>query len=635
MPSLTPDEYQPTGFLRLVPLNPGLFLQERYTLQGCLGRGAMGEAWLASDATRIVKDQPAKVVLKFLPDDVRLDPVANERFRKEYGRVWQLSHVGICRLFDMGEAPGVGCFQVMQYLEGVTLLQHLRNSGGALPVSEAISILRQAAEAIDAAHQQNVLHRDLKPANIMYNPATGAVHLIDFGLAAEIRSTRTIRTKGVQQPCGTEPYMAPEQWQNKSLTARCDQWALGIIAWQLLTGELPFQGAGQQLGFAIIQSPHPELPRELQRFRRVFDHVFAKKPSGRFGKCIDFVDALEKRKNGNASSQILIPASIAAIGVFAITVSIFWYAKGQDDTRLIPLEEREEPAPPQVQQNSSPEVAAPANSPSTANAAPPAPADLPPRSEPTMQPTPPAERPAPSPPTPNPSESTLSTNSIGMKFIGIPGGEFIMGSDETDELADDDERPAHRVRISPFQMGIHEVTKGQFAVFVQDTGYSTDAETKGGGYGINQNTGSYERDAKYNWRNPGFPQTDDHPVVLVSANDAQKFAEWLSKKEGQRYRLPTEAESEYACRAGSTTQYSHGDDPEGVAEFANVADGTAKAEFSNWVWTISAKDGHLFTAPVGSFRSNAFGLYDSSFVVRTAPTVYRTSVSTALVFGWY
>ena len=209
-----------------------------------------------------------------------------------------------------------------------------------------------------------------------------------------------------------------------------------------------------------------------------------------------------------------------------------------------------------------------------------------------------------------------------MKFIAIPGGEFMMGSDETvaqlkqagikvpDRSTIDDERPVHRVRISPFQMGIHEVTRGQFAAFVQDTGYKTEAETGGGGWGFNPDTGSYEQDAKYNWRNPGYPQTDDHPVVLVSWNDAQKFLEWLSKKEGRRYRLPTEAEWEYACRAGSTTRYSHGDDPEGLAEFANVADGTAKARFSNWAYTISAKDGHVFTAPVGSFRSNAFGLYD-------------------------
>jgi formylglycine-generating enzyme required for sulfatase activity len=152
-------------------------------------------------------------------------------------------------------------------------------------------------------------------------------------------------------------------------------------------------------------------------------------------------------------------------------------------------------------------------------------------------------------------------------------------------------------------------------VFVQDTGYKTDGENRlwygisGWCYGFNPNQASSEDDPRYNWRDPGYPQTDDHPVVLVSWNDAQKFLEWLSKKEGRRYRLPTEAEWEYACRAGSTTRYSHGDDPEGLVEVGNVADGTAKSAFRSWE-TINAEDGHVFTAPVGSFRSNAFGLYD-------------------------
>ena len=175
------------------------------------------------------------------------------------------------------------------------------------------------------------------------------------------------------------------------------------------------------------------------------------------------------------------------------------------------------------------------------------------------------------------------------------------------------EYPQHRVRITkPFYLGTYHVTRGQFRQFVADTGYKTDAE-KGeepGAFGWDPDKKEFDFNEKYSWRNVGFEQTDEHPVVNVSWNDAKAFCEWLSKKENQTYRLPTEAEWEYACRAGTTTRYSSGDDPETLAKVGNVADATAKAKFPDWTWTIKASDGYVFTSPVGSFQPNANGLYD-------------------------
>lgn len=205
------------------------------------------------------------------------------------------------------------------------------------------------------------------------------------------------------------------------------------------------------------------------------------------------------------------------------------------------------------------------------------------------------------------------TNSIGMKLVLIPAGEFLMGSPESDRNADDDEKPQHRVRITrPFYLGAYEVTVGQFRKFVEDTGYKTDAEKDGqGGVGYNAEKNELEgRKPQYSWQNTGFAQGDEHPVVNVSWNDAVAFCEWLSRKEGKKYRLPTEAEWEYACRAGTTTRYYCGDDPEGLAEVGNVADAAAKAKFPGWRFTIEARDGYVFTAPVGRFRPNGFGVYD-------------------------
>jgi len=212
------------------------------------------------------------------------------------------------------------------------------------------------------------------------------------------------------------------------------------------------------------------------------------------------------------------------------------------------------------------------------------------------------------------ADDTLITNSLGMKLKLIPAGEFDMGSDASDPMAGDDEKvkgKKHRIRITrPFYLGTTEVTVGQFRKFVENAHYKTEAERDGkGGFGWNEAKGRFEQDPKCTWRSPGFRQTDDHPVVIVSRDDAVAFCGWLSKEEGQTYRLPTEAEWEYSCRAGQASRFWFGDDPEGLAKVGNVADGTAKTKHPDWD-CIAAKDGYVYTAPVGQFRANGFGLFD-------------------------
>jgi formylglycine-generating enzyme required for sulfatase activity len=227
-------------------------------------------------------------------------------------------------------------------------------------------------------------------------------------------------------------------------------------------------------------------------------------------------------------------------------------------------------------------------------------------------------------------------NSLGMKFVLVPAGEFLMGSDASpDELARDypqyererflklaDEGPVHRVRITQaFYLGQHEVSVGQFRRFVAASGYVPESVADGtGGYGYNPDYDPAQsargdafegRDPKYSWRNPGFAQNDDHPVVNVTWNDAVAMARWLSEREGVRYRLPSEAEWEYACRAGSRTRYYNGNDPAGLAAIANTFDTDTARNWPGWQsFALPARDGHAFTAPAGSFAPNAFGLYD-------------------------
>tara|TARA_R110002095_G_scaffold7891_3_gene13742 strand:+ start:1940 stop:2968 length:1029 start_codon:yes stop_codon:yes gene_type:complete len=217
------------------------------------------------------------------------------------------------------------------------------------------------------------------------------------------------------------------------------------------------------------------------------------------------------------------------------------------------------------------------------------------------------------------------TNSIGMKLKLIPAGEFLMGSsisaEECVRLFKYDlkyyanELPQHKVIITkPFYMGVFEVTISQFRLFVKETGYQTEPEKDGeGGWGWNESTGKFEgRTPSYSWKSTGYKMTGNYPVLNVTWNDAVAFCDWLSQKEGTTYRLPTEAEWEYACRAGTTSMFQTGDSSKGLSEVSNIADQTAKEKLMNYqsFSFLPERDGYTFTAPVGQYRPNSFGLYD-------------------------
>lgn len=209
-----------------------------------------------------------------------------------------------------------------------------------------------------------------------------------------------------------------------------------------------------------------------------------------------------------------------------------------------------------------------------------------------------------------PAQSIELGGGMKLEMVFIPVGSFAMGDHE----GGGDEIPVHNVRITkPFYLGKYEVTVGQFRRFVEETNYTTDAE-KGtgfrGAFGWDVETKDFTMNDRYSWRNTGFAQSDDHPVVNVSWNDAMEFCKWLSRKDGKTYRLPTEAEWEYACRAGTTTRYYHDNAPEGLEKIANVADAAFEAKFPGVKGLIQASDGYAHTSPVGSFLPNRFGLYD-------------------------
>ena len=206
-------------------------------------------------------------------------------------------------------------------------------------------------------------------------------------------------------------------------------------------------------------------------------------------------------------------------------------------------------------------------------------------------------------------------NGVSLKLVLIPAGKFLMGSPETESGRNRDET-RHEITISrPFYLGMTHVTVDQFAAFVKDKGYKTDAEKNGSSGGIEIKDGRLvgSKVTGCSWRDPSFDQKGDHPVVQVSWNDAQAFCAWLSRKTGKTVLLPTEAQWEYACRAGTTTAYPWGDNPDDGKGWANGADQSLQKKLPNAPvgWTFfNWDDGYVFTAPVGSFKVSAFGLYD-------------------------
>nr|VFK54702.1 MAG: Formylglycine-generating enzyme, required for sulfatase activity, contains SUMF1/FGE domain [Candidatus Kentron sp. TUN] len=208
------------------------------------------------------------------------------------------------------------------------------------------------------------------------------------------------------------------------------------------------------------------------------------------------------------------------------------------------------------------------------------------------------------------------------EIVVIPSGRFLMGSPEDEKGRHSDEGPQHGVSVvKPFAMSRCEITVGEFRTFVKETNCRTEAEGGVGCTVLKDDGSGWERRKDRNWRNPGFEQTQHHPVVCVNWHDARAYAYWLSLRTGHKYRLLTEAEWEYAARAvhetGVPTAGSPrywGEDPENkeMCKFANGADPTLQEQAPNLSLSINenCRDGFAFTAPAASFRPNAFGLFD-------------------------
>lgn len=197
-------------------------------------------------------------------------------------------------------------------------------------------------------------------------------------------------------------------------------------------------------------------------------------------------------------------------------------------------------------------------------------------------------------------------------MVMIPGGEYRMGAEPEEEHREslaaefrNRSLPQRRVHIRSFAAGKYEITRAQYRQFAEETG-------RGSASCFAWIDGEYRLEAARSWRNPGFAQDDTHPATCISWEDAAAYVQWLGRRTGKPYRLLTEAEWEYAARAGTTTIRYWGDDGDASCAHANGADRSTLSQVAaarDW-HTLPCDDGHAHTAPVGRYGANAFGLHD-------------------------
>jgi formylglycine-generating enzyme required for sulfatase activity/serine/threonine protein kinase len=572
------------------PVIPG------YEILKELGRGGMGVVYQARDTylNRLV-------ALKMVLFGAHSSKDSLERFRAEAEAVARLQHPHVVQVFSWGE-HGEQPFLVMEFVAGGSLYHCI--AGRKQPPADAARLVMLLARAVHAAHKVGILHRDLKPANVLLAPpadepalnsAYGCPKVSDFGLARLSGSPAGLTASFALM--GTPSYMSPEQALGKTreIGPSTDIYALGAILYELLAGQPPFKGENlletleqvRKLPPLPLQMYCPDVPPKLEA---ICLGCLAKSPADRPPTAADLAQDLRCFLDEHPSTVSTAPLA-ASVPLQTTSFSLETLATTPARLRrlmtywgwlvaaallvvlgiagvawnLLQHPERAPLVP------NDPERA------QTGKEPPSVPGD---------------------------------TNSLGMRLAQIPAGRFLMGSPDTDTGGEENERPRHEVAITrPFDLGVHEVTVEQFRAFVRATDYQTDAERRGRAVGLDsKGEGNYL--PNLNWRNPGFRQSDAHPVACVSWNDALAFCEWLGREEGRKYRLPTEAEWEYACRAGTTTRFFSGDGLSSLREVANIADRALFRCCAKLTYTADWDDGYPFTAPVGQFRPNAFGLHD-------------------------
>ncbi len=334
--------------------NVGDRIINRYVVVSVLGRGAMGVVYKCHDEVT-----GTEVALKALPPELSHDTHEMEDIRDNFQLVEKLHHpnIAIAKTLEKDTESG-DYYLIMECVSGESLRSYVREKrkSSSLSLAEILPILEQVASALDYAHGQRVIHRDIKPANIMMS-AGGTVKVLDFGLAAQIHSSLTRVSQIHYDKSGTGAYMAPEQWEGCKQDAATDQYALAVMTYEMITGNLPFDGADTTiLREAVLKSNAKELANVPKHVNAALAKAMSKDPAERFASCIDFVKALTDEKVGAEKKKgkrrlvavVLIAAMVVLIAAIATAICVGKPSSGTEDRGITAPEDIGAPhnAPP-------------------------------------------------------------------------------------------------------------------------------------------------------------------------------------------------------------------------------------------------------------------------------------------------
>ena len=547
----------------------------KYQILEKIGAGGMGQVYKAfhSNTERIV-------AIKVILGKGKIEPEVVKRFEREVKAAAKLVHSNIITVFDADQADG-RIFMVMEYIKGNDLAEILQTRG-QLGVSEVVGYMIQAAKGLKYAHDQGVIHRDIKPGNILVDP-TGNVKIVDMGLAkleSKENEKKVSMLTGATAVMGTVDFMSPEQgFSSKSVDARADIYSLGATLFYLLSRDVMYPGDGifEKL-LAHRESPIPSLsnarPGVSPDLEIVFTKMVAKKLEDRYPNMAEVISALSKlemvTEGDSAGTEDKLTTHFDR-GIFQKTrkveVGITNGGKGRNKGTNSQIGVKTLAyISGFIPKTYKPKVIAVtgiiglvflvvllilfmkpnANVKEDVNAQIAEAVKLK-QKEPVKNKTPSKE------------EVVDLGKGINLEMVLIPAGKFMMGSPASEKGRLDIEKQHEVTLTKPYYMGKYEVTQEQWESVMGN--------------------------------NPSAAKGAKLPVTNVSWEDCQDFIKKLNAKSNGGYRLPTEAEWEYACRAGTTTKYSFGD--EITPKDANYDD---------------SKIGKPVI--VGSYKPNAFGLYD-------------------------
>ncbi|MCI0405864.1 MAG: serine/threonine-protein kinase, partial [candidate division Zixibacteria bacterium] len=279
-----------------------------YKILNKLGEGGMGVVYKAQDL-RLDR----LVALKFLPTHLGAEEEQKKRFFQEAKAASALDHPNICTIHEIDQTEKGQIFICMAYYEGEPLNKKIEK--GSLKLEEALAITLQIAQGLAKAHRQGIVHRDIKSGNVVIT-ADGIAKIVDFGLAKLTGKTTSPKTKAV----GTPSYMSPEQLCGEAVDHRADIWSLGIVLYEMLTGQSPFKGDYEQaIMYAILNESFLPASSVRKEVPYILDTILAKclekNPAGRYQKAEELIDDLNRTGIEVAREQTVIRSVLKSIAV--------------------------------------------------------------------------------------------------------------------------------------------------------------------------------------------------------------------------------------------------------------------------------------------------------------------------------